>query len=91
MSKWHQYVKLGFFDVIGIEVNMVFVKKKRRKKKHERLWKSNDTRFRLGTVLPSGYNIPRVKFSLGNNKLGAVSIINAEYINLYSAILSLQA
>ena len=70
---------------IGIEVNMILVRN------HETLWKSNDTRFSLGTVLPSGHNIPRMKFSLKNTKPGAVSTTNAESINLYSAILSLEA
>ena len=69
---------------IGIEINMVFVRKPRRT-----FWKSNDTRFILGTVLPSRYNIPLIKFFLGNTKFGAVSTTNAESINLYSAILSL--
>ena len=49
---------------IGIEVNMVFVRN------NETLWKSNDTRISLGTVLASGYNIPLMKFSLGNTKSG---------------------
>ena len=75
----------GLLTSIGIEANMVLVRI------HETLWKSNDTRFSLGTVLPSGYNIPRMKFSLGNTKPGAVSTTNAEFINLYSAILSLEA
>ena len=52
---------------IGIEVNMKLVRN------HETLWKSNDTHFSLGTVLPSGYNTPRMKFSLENTKPGAVS------------------
>ena len=68
---------------IGIEVIMVFVGN------HETLWKSNDMRFSLGTLLPSGYNIPRMRYSLGNNIPGAVSTTNAESINLYSVILSL--
>ena len=55
-----------------IEVSMVFVRN------HETLWKSNDTRFSLDTVLPSGYIIPRMKISLGNTKLGPVSTTNAE-------------
>ena len=59
---------------------MVFVRN------HETLWKWNDTRFSLGTVLPSGYNIPRMEFLLGNPKPGAVSTTNAKPINLYSAI-----
>ena len=63
---------------IGIEVNIVFVKK------HETLRMSNGTRFTSGTVLPSGYNIPRMKFSHG-----ALSTTNAESMNVYSAILSL--
>ena len=70
---------------IGIEVIMVFVTD------HETLWKSNDMRFSLGTVLPSGYNTPRMKFSLGNTKPEAVSTTNAESINLNSSILSLKA
>ena len=52
---------------IGIEVNVILVRN------HENLWKSNDTRFSLGTVLSRGYNTPRIKFSLGNAKPGAVS------------------
>ena len=68
---------------LGIEVNMVFVTN------HETLWKSNNTRFSFDTDLPSGYNIPRMKISLGNTKPGAVSTTNAESINLYSANLSL--
>ena len=66
----------------GIIVNVVLVRN------HETLWKSIDTRFSLGTVLPSGYNTPWIKFSLRNTKLGAVSTTNAEPINLYSVILS---
>ena len=62
---------------------MVFVRN------HETLWKSNDRRFSLSTVLSSGYSIPRMKFSLGNTKPGAVSTTNAESFNLYSVILSL--
>ena len=47
---------------IGIEINMVFVRKPR-----GTFWKSNDTRFNLGTVLPSGYNIPLIKFFSGEH------------------------
>ena len=68
---------------IGIEVNMILVSN------HETLWKSNVTLFSSGTVLPSGHHIPRMKFSLGNTKPGAVSTTNAESIKLYSAIPSL--
>ena len=68
---------------IGIEVNVVLVRNR------ETLWKSNGTRFSLSTVLSRGYNTPRMKFSLGNNKPGAVSTTNAKPINLYSLILSL--
>ena len=46
----------------GFEVNIAFVRN------HETLW-SNDTCFSLGTVLPNGYNIPWMKFSLWNNNL----------------------
>ena len=67
---------------IGIDVYMVFVRN------HKTLWKSNDTRFSFRTFLPSGYSIPRMKFSLGNTKPGGMSQTNAESINLYSAILS---
>ena len=69
---------------IGIEVNMVCVRNQ------ETLWKSNDILFSLGTVLLSGYNIPRMKFLPENTKPGAVSTTNAKFINLYSAILSLK-
>ena len=68
---------------IGIEVNVVLVRN------HETLWKSNDTRFSLDTVLPRGYNTPRMKFSLENTKLGAVSATNAKPTNLYLVILTL--
>ena len=61
---------------IGIEVNVILVRN------HENLWKSNDTRFSLATVLPRGYNTSRIKFSLGNAKPGAVSATNAKPINL---------
>ena len=61
---------------IGIEVNVVFVRN------HETLWEWSDTCFRLGTILPSGYNIPRMKFSLGNTKPGAVSATNVQSTNL---------
>ena len=67
----------------GIEVNVVLVRN------HETFWKSNDTRFSLGTVLPSGYNTPRMKFLLGNTKPGVVSTTIPKPINLYSVILLL--
>ena len=70
---------------IGTQVNVVLVRN------HETLWKSNNTRFCLGTVLPRGYNTSRMKFSLGNTKPRAVSATNAKLINLYSVIISLQA
>ena len=76
-------MKSEFSMSIGIEVNMVFVRN------HGTLWKSNDMRLCLGTVLPNGYNIPRMKFLLGNTKPRAVSTTNAESIDLYKAILSL--
>lgn len=61
----------------GNEVSIVFIRN------HETLLKSNDTRFVLGSVLPSGHNIPRIKVSLRNTKSGAVSITHG---NLLSCI-----
>ena len=81
MNKLHNMCNRELSISIGIEVNMILVRN------HETLWKSNETRFSLGTVLPRGYNIPRMTFSLGNTKPGDVSTTNAESINLRSAIL----
>ena len=61
---------------IGIEVNVVLVRN------HDTLWKSKDTRFSLGTVLPMGYNTPRVKFSVRKTKPGAVTATNAKPIKV---------
>ena len=81
MNKRHNVCNRELSISIGIEVNMILFRN------HETLWKSNDTRFSLGTILSRGYNIPRMTFSLGITKPGAVSTRNAESINLRSAIL----
>ena len=59
----------------GNEVSIVFIRN------HETLLKSNDTCFILGSVLPSGHNIPRIKVSLRTSKPGAVSIKHGDLLS----------
>ena len=55
---------------IGIEANVTFAIN------HEILWKPNNMHLNMGTIIWYGYNLPRVKVSIGYSKHGAQGITN---------------
>ena len=56
--------------LLGIEANVTFAIN------HEILWKPNNMHLNLGTIIWYGYNLSRVKFSIGHSKHGAQGITN---------------